>query len=506
VLSGWLALVALVTAGLWGVRSALDKSHMAMAYLLLVLGASARHGGRLGLALAVVCFLSFNFFLLPPYYTFAIAQPLDWFVLFTFLVTAAVAAQLLDTTRSQAAAAQQRADEIDRLSTLGAETLNAPGAEEAVQAIARVLRDTLGVGLCEIHGWNAEQKSLRLIGSGGETDPEPTGGADELLRYVAQERAAVVVRTDRTTHVASRGDLGVDAILTGYDDARVFLIPLEVRGAVVGVLRLADPGAIHLGDERARFAGVLSYYAALGLERVRLGAEEARAKALKEEDRLKDALLASVSHDLRTPLTTIKALAYELRATGDERVVSIEREADRLNRLVADLLDLSRIRGGGLPLKLEINAADDLVGAALAGVRGLPGASAIRAEVKSDEGVLLGRFDFVQALRALTNLLENALKHCGGQPVELKVGRVGDRLLFRVLDRGPGVPAEETERIFEPFYKAPGSPSTGAGLGLAIARRSAEAQGGAVRLESRPGGGSVFTLDLAAADVTELPA
>jgi two-component system sensor histidine kinase KdpD len=506
VLLGWLALVAVVTAGLWGLRSALDKSHMAMAYLLLVLGASARHGRRLGLTLAVVCFLSFNFFLLPPNYTFRISQPLDWIVLFTFLMTAAVAAQLLDAARNQAAAAEQRADEIDRLSTLGVETLNAPGAEEAVQAIARVLRDTLGVALCEIHAWDTEQKLLRLIGSAGERYPEPAGGADEMLRYVAEERAVVVVRADGTMHVASRGDLDVDAILTGYADARVILIPLEVRGAVVGALRLADPGAFPLRAAQARFAGVLSYYAALGVERVRLGAEEARAKALKEEDRLKDALLASVSHDLRTPLTTIKALAHELRATGDERVVSIEKEADRLNRLVADLLDLSRIRGGALPLKLEINAADDLVGAALDGVRGLPGASAIRAEVTGDEGLLLGRFDFVQALRALTNLLENALKHCGGQPVELKVGRVGDRLLFRVLDRGPGVPAEEAERIFEPFYKAPGSPSSGAGLGLAIARRTAEAQGGTVRVESRPGGGSVFTLELAAADVAELPA
>jgi two-component system sensor histidine kinase KdpD len=274
----------------------------------------------------------------------------------------------------------------------------------------------------------------------------------------------------------------------------------------VGVLRLIDDPALDLDEAQTRLAGALAQYAALGLERVRLAAQAESAAALLEADRLKDAFLASVSHDLRTPLTTIKALAHEIRALGDDRAAIIEQEADRLNRVVADLLDLSRINAGGVPIKPEINAAEDLVGVALERVAGLPGADLVRPRLEQEDGLLLGRFDFVHALRALVNLLENALKYAGDAPVELTIRRSTDWLEFSVMDRGPGVPAEDALRIFEPFQRGERAASTaGTGLGLAIARRFSEAQGGALRYEPRSGGGSVFTLELPAADVEDLP-
>jgi two-component system sensor histidine kinase KdpD len=284
------------------------------------------------------------------------------------------------------------------------------------------------------------------------------------------------------------------------------LVPLRTRHHGEGVLRLIGDPAIVLDAEQARFARALADYAALALERVRLAGDAERADALQEADRLKDAFLASVSHDLRTPLTTIKALAHEIRANGDERITIIEQEADRLNRLVADLLDLSRIRAGGMSIKPEINAVDDLVGAALERVSGLPGAADIEPRLDETGGLLFGRFDLVHALRALVNLLENALKHSRGQPVELEVHRSGDRLVFEVLDRGPGVPQQETDRIFEPFHRGPGESTAGAGLGLAIARRVAEAQDGTLTYRAREGGGSIFTIELPAVDASELPA
>jgi two-component system sensor histidine kinase KdpD len=498
----WLGLIAVVTAALWLLRPALDKAHLAMAYLLLVLGASARHGRRLGLTLAVVGFLTFNFFLLPPYYTFVVADPFDWVVLLAFLATGAVAAQLFERARREADAARQRAEEIERLSTLGAETLNAPGAEEAVEAICDVLHDALRVEICEIKLWIPEEQALRRIAL-ASAPGAPATTSDDLFRYVVEHRAVTVERTDGTTHLAGPASEGLAELLTGLTGARAIMLPLLVRGRAVGVLRFSGREALQLDAARVRFAAVLSYYAALAVERVRLAEQEARAEALRETDRVKDALLASVSHDLRTPLTTIKALAHELRAGGDDRAVTIEREADRLNRLVADLLDLSRIRAGALTMRVAINSAEDLVGATLNAVAGLPGAPQIVVDLAADAGLLAGRFDFMHALRALTNLLENALRHRGGAPVELQVRRSADRLLFRVLDRGPGVPPQDSERIFEPFYKAPGSTGGGAGLGLAIARSAAEAQGGAVTVAGRPGGGSVFTLDLPAAEVSE---
>jgi K+-sensing histidine kinase KdpD len=246
----------------------------------------------------------------------------------------------------------------------------------------------------------------------------------------------------------------------------------------------------------------------LAAERVHLVAEAEHAEALREADRLKDALLASVSHDLRTPLTTIKALAHDIAASGDERAAVIEQQSDRLNHLVADLLELSRLNAGGLPLEIEINAAEDLVGAAIQQVSAVLAGREVHTSLAWSEPVPIGRFDFVHSLRILVNLIENAAKYSPpGTPIDLAMGTEGEMLSISVGDRGRGVPPAERERIFEAFYRPPGaSPDAGgAGLGLAIARRLAEAQGGALTYADRPGGGSVFTLRLPAATFSPPP-
>jgi two-component system sensor histidine kinase KdpD len=253
----------------------------------------------------------------------------------------------------------------------------------------------------------------------------------------------------------------------------------------------------------------LSYYAALAIERVRLVRDAEHAEALREADRLKDAVLASVSHDLRTPLTTIKALANEMAASGDLRAATIEQEADRLNGFVDSLLDLSRIQAGGPSRPPVANEAEDLMGAALQRVGGLAAGRQLHATVESEgDGLLLGRFDFMDALRALVNLLDNALKYSpASSAVDLTVRRDGPWLAFEVADRGPGVPEAERDRIFLRFYRPATSPPDvgGAGLGLSIARSLAAAQGGSVTYEPRDGGGSVFTLRLPALDAPTGP-
>ncbi len=233
-----------------------------------------------------------------------------------------------------------------------------------------------------------------------------------------------------------------------------------------------------------------------------LAREAEHAHALREADRLKDALLASVSHDLRTPLTTIKGLAQEIWQTGDERACVIEEEADRLSRFVADLLDLSRI-DSGVRVEPELNAAEDLVGVAVQRATGALNGHELRIRLPPMDDLLVGRFDLVHATRILVNLLENAAKYSPpAAPVDLTVERETGILLVCVADLGPGVPAAERDRIFEPFYRLGTTPDVGgSGLGLAIARRLAEAQGGSVQYAPRPGGGSIFELRLPAADL-----
>ena len=236
----------------------------------------------------------------------------------------------------------------------------------------------------------------------------------------------------------------------------------------------------------------------LSAERVRLAAEAERAVILQQEHQTKDAIIASVSHDLRTPLTTIKGLAHEIAESGDERAEVIEEEADRLNVFVAQILDLSRIAAGTGVSDVQPNEAEDLLGAASQQVAGRLNGRELRIEVAGgDEPLLFGRFDFAQTLRALVNLIENAAKYSPpSAPIHLSAAREGEWLVFSVADRGPGVPADERERIFEPFYRRRTTEPDigGAGLGLSIARGIAEAQGGGVTFAERPGGGSVFSI------------
>lgn len=540
----WLTALALVTASMVAVRESLGTAHVVLGYLLLVLVASARASRAVGLTLAVLAFGAFNFFFVAPYHTLAVAEPLDLLVLGAFLATSAIAAQLLSRAQLEAAEARQRAAEVDRLAALGSEALNAGRAEEALEAVAQVIAASMGVSRCEVYlrdgapdtlEREAPSGSAALRGAGrattGAVRPMPPTDDDpneraarapgvpdvaRLVVWVAETGRPAAVRPDETLRFgdadAFAGVVPPASPAGAFDPsgARTLLLPLRVRDRTVGVLAVFHDEGIVLDEPRRRMLAALAYYAALGAERVRLAAEAEHAQALREADRLKDALLASVSHDLRTPLTTIKALAHAIGAEGDERAVTIEEEADRLNRFVADLLDLSRLAGGALTVTPELNTADDLVGTALQRLSGAVGDRVIHVSLHPAEPLLVGRFDFAHALRILVNLIENALKYSPAEaPIELEVHRASDvpeRLEFVVADRGPGVPSAERERIFEPFYRPTDSlPDTGsAGLGLSISRRLAEAQGGSLHHEARPGGGSRFVLRLPAASVGEL--
>jgi two-component system sensor histidine kinase KdpD len=521
---GWTLALAAVTAGMLAIRARLNEAHVALLFLLVILGASAHVGRALGLALATAAFVLFDWFFLPPYGTLVITNPLNWLVLIVFFATSAVAAQLLYRARAEADAARARTVEIDRLAVLGAETLNAGRAEEALVAVASVIRGTVGVDWCDVY--TREQATGRLVlAARAAGDPPPLEGptvvADgQLVHWVAEHGTEASVLMDGTSRVASsvhgfHGGADPAPSLTQPDPRRgrsetqrVLFLPLQVRDRIVGVLAIGAEDGLDLRASQRRVLRALSYYAALGVERVRLVRDSEHAEALRQADQLKDAVLASVSHDLRTPLTTIKALANAIAQSGDDRAATIEEEADRLNGLVENLLDLSRIQAGEHRREPAPNEAEDLVGAALQRVSGRIAGREIVVTVMTDgDAAIVGRFDFSDTLRALVNLLENAHKFSPpGTPITLTVERDGPQIAFAVADRGRGVSPGEGERIFQPFYRPADSPpdAGGAGLGLSIARSLAVAQGGTVHYAPREGGGSVFTLRVPALDVSSL--
>ncbi len=501
----WWAILAAATIAMRVVRLDINEGHVALAYVLIVLGGSVSGGRALGLTLSCAGVLLIDYYFQPPFDTWSVGKPLDWVVLIAFLVVAGVATQLLARAQHAAARAEERADEVAWLSRLGADALNAGRAADALHAIAAVVQRTLDATECAILPWNDGALGEPPLARAGVGELEPDAHDRELATWVGLNGFAAAVRVDgRVVHGAalvSSDALGIDA-----DNVRRIALPLVVSSRTVGVLSVSAAEPIARSEARRRFLSALAYYAALGVERLRLESEAGHAAALREADKLKDFVLASVSHDLRTPLTTIKALAHDGARRGEENALIIEEQADRLGRLVSDLLDLSRMKAGAFPVRCELNAAEDLLGAVVRQAGRTLDGRLRTMPVDMEQPALLGRFDFVQSMRILANLIENAERYSpAGTVIELNVSRDADVLAFTVADRGAGVPPSEQERIFHPFYRPDGAlPDTrsgGAGLGLAIARGLAEAQGGALTYEPRLGGGSVFKLVLAATDV-----
>jgi len=498
-----LAALAAATAAMLAARPHLEKAHIALIYLLIVLVGSGAGGRTLGLTLAGLAFVAFDWLFLPPYGTLILTNPLDWLVLLAFLATSIVAAQLLTRAEGRAEEARRRTAEVRDLAALGAETLNAGRGEDALAAIADVIRTTLRVERCAIYaGHGADMRLAARAPALGAAAAVP---ANSLLMWVAEHGAPALELLDGTSRVGA--EAGGESAWPDTRDARVLALPLRVRDRTVGVLHIEDQRGIALAAGGREFLSALGYYAALGVDRLRLTAEAERAAAFREADRLKSALLAAVSHDLRTPLTTIKGLAHAIAEHGaprhDPRASAIEEETDRLARVVGDLLELSKLTSGALRFQLELNTADDLLGAAMQRVAGIAGGREIRIAVEPDGALLTGRFDLVHAVRALGNLVENAIKYAPATTtIELTARQDGPMLVLAVADRGPGIPAAERERIFDPFYRPPNFPPDvgGTGLGLTIARGLAEAQGGSVTYRPRPGGGSIFELKLLAGE------
>ena len=501
------AALVIATIGLHAVRDNLQQAHVVLVYLLIVLAGSAYGGRALGMVLAVVGFLLLDYFFQIPFDYFSVGSPPDWFVLVAFVITAGIAASLLAREQSAAERARRHTEEVTRLSRLGAELLGAGTAEHALAAIAEHVREAAGADSCVV---------FRLIAS------EPAPEVEVLVECGAgraiEKREAIVAVGKRVTIAGL--EIDGSALLHGADLAaapmsadavvRSLVVPLRVHDRIVGALGVASAEPLRMDERSRRLLDALTYYAALAVERVTLVAELEHVEVLREGVRVREALLASVSHDLRTPLTTIKVLAHEAAGETDlslavSNASIIEEQADRLAGIVSNLLDLTRLRSNAFPVHPDVNVAEDLVGAVARQVSGIIDGRALVCTIDSEGPILLGRFDFVHSQRILVNLIENAVRHSPlGAPIVLGASRDGDSLVFTVADSGNGIATSEREKIFEPFYRSPSAVADvgGIGLGLYIGRELAKAQGGSLTLAPSAGGGSTFVLRLACVNGT----
>jgi two-component system sensor histidine kinase KdpD len=501
------ASVAGVAALTWLISLVFSHYHVAnisMIYLLLVLALAVFAGRGPAIVASVLSFLAFDWFFVPPVGRFTVSSPEEWLALFLFLVVALITGQLAAGLRRRAEEAHRREREVSTLYELSIAILRDAHLEHVLQIIAERLLHTLAL----------RQVSILLLGEGGRLQPvaeagEPLAAVERLDRDDgARWTLEAGISMGRYSVRGGRVTQPLEHVAHARHDEEgtplgVFL-PIALGGETLGVLaafggREGDP----IAGESQRLLQAFVAQTALAIGRARLAQEEERARALVASERLKSTFLASVSHDLRTPLTAIRAAAAALRQAAharndtahEELAAGIDREAERLNRLVGNLLEMSRIEAGGLPPKKAPEDLSEIVGGAVGRIEPLAGDRTLRVTIAED--LPLVPVDAAQIDRVLTNLLENAVKFSpGGSEIRLDVSAGTDDAIVRLHNAGPPIPEAEQERIFDKFYRLNSPAGTqGTGLGLAICKGIVEAHGGRIWVENEPGG-VVFSFTL----------
>ena len=464
------AAVALCTLLIYPLKQVAAVVSLGVVYLLAVLVVSAIWGAWLGVFTAVLSAAAFNFFHLPPVGRFDVRGSSNWVALVAFLVAAVLVSSIAQVTRARTRDAEARRREAD----LAAET-------------ARLL----------LRGDNLAEAL-------------PTAAA-------------------RLAHALELSSAAIEMEAVEGDDRRV-AFPLREGTTRLGTLLVgADTSEANLRRLQERVVPALEALLSAALEREGLLGGVVETAALRRADTVKTALLRAVSHDLRSPLTAISAAGEAVGSPSlsqperEELAAVIQEEARRLSRLVDNLLDLSRLEAGAAEPRRDWTSVEELLRAALLDLA----AAADEFSLSIDRDMPLVSVDPVQMERAFVNVLENARRHSGGHPVSVRAravrslaharrrpvatgggdgseerpeeqGRAGDRVIVRVVDRGPGIPPAQLERVFEPFYRAGtvAGGHRGSGLGLAIARGFTEANAGSLHVESLPGQGAAFVFEL----------
>jgi two-component system sensor histidine kinase KdpD len=467
-----IATVALSTLVVFPLKHVAPVVSLSVVYIPAVLVMSITWGAWFGIATGVLSAAAFNYFHLPPTGSLTLSDSNNWVALAAFVVVATISSSVAEVARARTLDAQERRREADLSAEMARLLLRGNSLSEVLPTAAARVAQVLEL----------KSASIQL---------DAVDGDERTIAFALRD-----------------GSRRLGTLLVGADASETALRRLQER--LVPALEALLSAAL---EREALLGGVVE------------------TAALRRADTVKTALLRAVSHDLRSPLTAISAAGEAVgspslsEAERMEMAAVIQEEAKRLSRLVDNLLDLSRLEAGAAEPRREWSSVEEMIRAALSEL----GAREDEFTLSIDRDLPLVSVDAVQMERAFVNVLENARRHSGGHPVSVRARAVrsltaarssaedgeqagaqgeqqpgeaprptGDRVIVRVVDRGPGIPPAQLERVFEPFYRAgrPGSDHRGSGLGLAIARGFSEANAGSLHVESLPGQGAAFVFEL----------
>lgn len=439
----------------------------AITFLLIILVVAALWGLRYSLALSVAATLCFNYFFLPPVGTFTIGDSQNWVALFAFFFAAVVASNLAGRARRQTSEANRRRSDVERLYIFSQQLLVADNVLELLKTVPRYLVETFGAGHAAIYVPVRDQTY--------RSDAERSEVPAELLR-----------------EAAARGELLIDS------ERRLAVAPLRMGVRTVGALGVT-------GDLLSRETlEAIGSMIATAIERARAVEDLTHTQASQESDRLRSAVLDSVTHEFRTPLTAIKASVSTLRSganlTDDEKkdlLAVIDEESDRLNRLVGEAVEMAQLDAREVKLELGPHQIREAIDEALEDSHQVLSGHPV--EVRLPEHLPPALMDVSWIKKVLQHLLENAAKYSPARsPIFVTSEARNHRLITSVADQGAGIDDLERSMIFDKFYRGQSQRYRvqGTGMGLAIVKAIVEAHGGRIEVTSQLGHGSVFSFGL----------
>jgi two-component system sensor histidine kinase KdpD len=440
---------------------------VALAYLLAIMIVSTVWGLAVAVVMSVAAMLAFNYYFLPPVGTFTIADPQNWVALFAFLSVSVIASHLSSRARQQAEDVSARRREIERLYRFSQQMLETGNVIELLNRIPTQIVNVFEVGAAAL--FLANKQKVYRSGPG-----IPQLDVERLKAIVARDAPVI--------------------------DAQNSLSLVPVRMGVRPIGSLGISGEV-LSRQTLEALGTL---VAIAIERARAVEQLGQTEAAREGERLRTALLDSVTHDLRTPLTSIKASVTSLLSnralTGAQRqdlLTIINEESDRLNRLVGEAAEMSRLDAGDVVLKREPHSIQEVVESALEKCKSTLASHTVRLEMAPDLPDVL--VDLDRAKEVVVHLLENANQYSPpDQPITITAELSGDLIVTSVADRGHGIDDPEQSLIFEKFYRGKDQRFRvqGTGMGLPIAKAIVEGHGGTISVTSQLGKGSVFSFTL----------